>query len=190
MKKRVSILFFALFLAAFSPSVFGGEASEPILEKTLIAWVSPETLNQSGGSVLTLNNLAVDQFDGIIFAELTPQVWMPGSNFFTRTNREQADWPKETASNGQFVQMAVVYAKNEITVYRNGEVYARYPVDNLVSFSADDSVVLFGQRHYHKSEGFFYGKIRDARIYATALDQATITAMKPGAAVSGVEAWA
>ena len=75
-------------------------------------------------------------------------------------------------------------------MYRNGEVYAKYPIDNLVPFSADDSAVLFGQRHYHKSEGYFYGKIRDARIYATALDQATIASMKPGAAANGIEPWA
>ena len=99
-------------------------ADAPLKDKTLVVWVSPANLTQSGGSALTVNDTTIDRFDGIVLAEIEPQVWMPGSNGYSRTNKAQADWPKETAGPDQFVQMAIVYRGQQITVYRDGEVYA------------------------------------------------------------------
>ena len=192
MKKTTLLLLLLILLSTIVHSfVFAGEPNDTITEKTFVVWVSPQTLDQKGGSVLTLNNLHVDLFDGIVFAELSPRTWMPGSNAFSRTNRSQADWPRENVFAGPFVQIAVTYQKNEVTMYRNGEVYTSYPVDHLASFSLDECGVLFGQRHYSPGcNDFFVGRIRDARIYAAALDQATIAAMKPGEAIPGCDAWA
>ena len=69
----------------------------PLTDKTLVVWASPANLTQSGGTALTVNDATIDRFDGVVFAEIEPRVWMPGSNGFSRTSKEQADWPKETA---------------------------------------------------------------------------------------------
>ena len=94
----------------------------PLVDKTLIVWASPENLTQSGGTALTVNDTTIDRFDGVVFAEIEPQVWMPGSNGYSRTNKEQADWPKETAAPDRLVQMAIVYRGQQITVCRNGDI--------------------------------------------------------------------
>ncbi|MCU0706869.1 MAG: GH32 C-terminal domain-containing protein [Pirellula sp.] len=152
-------------------------AQDPALhEKTLVVWVSPANLEQRAGSALTLED---DQgnFDGVVFAELAPRRWMAGSEIYRRTHRDQSTYPEETSSPDQWVQMAIVYAKDRITLYRNGVVYASHPVTEQHRYPAD-SVVLIGPRHQGK-EDIFAGQIDDARIYAQALGQAEIAALLP-----------
>jgi hypothetical protein len=50
----------------------------PLLNKTLVAWVSPTNLTQQGGSVLTIDDRQAG-FDGIVFGEISPGKWMAGS---------------------------------------------------------------------------------------------------------------
>jgi len=52
---------------------------------------------ERGGSALTVNDTTIDRFNVVVFAELESSVWMPGSNNYSRTHKEQSDWPKETA---------------------------------------------------------------------------------------------
>jgi hypothetical protein len=44
---------------------------------------------------------------------------MPGSDGFRRTQREQVDFPRETAAHPPLVQVAIVYHDRQITIYRN-----------------------------------------------------------------------
>ena len=161
-----------------------------LTDKTLVVWVSPANLAQSGGSALTVNDTTIDRFDAVVFAELAPQVWMPGSNGYSRSCREQAEWPKETASPDQFVQMAIVYRGQEITVYRDGQLYAEYTSDGQPYAFGRQTAILFGPRHLNKGVKCFLGRIRDARVYDKPLDQPTIAAMRPGEPVDGVRPWA
>jgi beta-fructofuranosidase len=170
------------------PAIVGDGRIE-ITDKTLVVWVSPANLSQRGGSAMTVNDTTIDRFDGIVFAELEPLVWMPGSNNYSRTVKSQSDWPKETAMPDQFVQMAIVYKGKEITVYRNGELYAKYTMSGEPYTFGPQTGILFGPRHLGNNDRFF-GRIRDARVYAQALDQATIAAMQPGTPLKGTEAWA
>ncbi len=162
----------------------------PLTDKTLVVWVSPANLTQSGGTALTVNDTTIDRFDGVVFAELEPQVWMPGSNGYSRTERDQADWPKETQAEGPFVQMAIVYQGRQITMYRNGELYAEYTAGKEPYAFGTSTAILFGPRHLRQGVDCFYGRIRDARVYETPLDRATIAAMQPGEPVEGREPWA
>jgi beta-fructofuranosidase len=162
----------------------------PLTDKTMVVWVALEDLDQAGGTALTVNDTTIDRFDGVVFAELESQVWMPGSNGYSRTNREQQDWPKETASADQFVQVAIVYEGKKITLYRNGELYAEYLMQDQPYSFGDNSAVLFGQRHLRPNVECLRGRIRDARIYARPLDRTTIAAMEPGEAVNGIQPWA
>ncbi len=166
------------------------EDNAPLTDKTLVVWVSPANLDQKGGTALTVNDTTMDRFDGIIFGELEGAVWMPGSNGYSRTNKEQASWPKETESGGQLVQIAIVYQGQQISLYRNGKPYAEYTTSGQPSSFGTHTAILFGQRHLLPGVDCFYGRVRDARVYAQPLDQATIAAMRPGEPLEKVAPWA
>ncbi len=184
-----------LILVALSAVVLGTAASttaddDLLLDKTLVVWVSAANLTQSGGSALTVNDTTVDRFDGVVFAELAPRIWMPGSNDYSRTDKAQADWPKETAAADQFVQMAIVYRGQDIALYRNGLPYAKYTTAGQPYGFGRQTAVLFGPRHLIKNVPVLLGRIRDARIYDRPLDRATIAAMRPGEPGDGLQPWA
>jgi hypothetical protein len=69
----------------------------PLLNKTLVAWVSPANLTQQGGSVLTIDDRQAG-FDGIVFGEISPGKWMAGSEYWNRTQQSQGSFALETAS--------------------------------------------------------------------------------------------
>ena len=165
-------------------------AQEPLRDKTLVVWAAPSDLDQQGGSALTIDGWH-GKFDAIVFGELTPRRWMPGSNGFARTQREQNDWPAEDAPPDRFVQVAIVYRGNEIEMYRDGEPYAAYTMPSPPETFGPNSVVMFGARHLDVRDtgNSFRGTIKDARIYAEPLDQATIAALVPGEA-GEPEPWA
>src|SRR5260221_14307893 len=66
-----------LLAVAIALAVYRAEPVQ-LKDKTLVAWVAPANLTQQGGSVLTIED---DQahFDGILFGEIAPAKWMPGS---------------------------------------------------------------------------------------------------------------
>ena len=164
---------------------------EPLGNKTLVVWAAPATLDQGGGSALTIDDLH-NNFDAIVFGELTPRKWMPGSEMFSRTEKDQADWPEETAKPDSFVQIAIAYTEDQITAYRNGKRFARYALPNHRREFPLSSAILIGKRHFQqgKPQGdSFNGIIQDARIYDSALDEETLAQLKPGEAV-GPEPWA
>ena len=137
--------------------------------KTLEAWVSPGTLDQRGGGVISLETTREHGFDAIVFAEKDARQWVPGSNFFKRSERLNA--PEETAKPGEFVHVAVTYAADgTIAFYRNGQPYgASYAKPPLLEFPAHAARVLLGLRHKGAGNGFFTGEIEEARLYDRAL---------------------
>jgi beta-fructofuranosidase len=166
-------------------------AEEPLGDKTLVVWVAPATLDQGGGSALTVDN-GDGAFDGIVFGELEAKRWMPGSNGFTRTEKNQAAWPAENAAADEFVEMAIVYRGREIAVFRNGEPYAKYTMAQSPQAFGPQAVVMFGRRHLDAGdpERSFAGRIKDARIYAQPLDAATLAALRPGEISADLKPWA
>lgn len=156
-------------------------AAEPatLQDKTLVAWVAPANLDQRGGSVLTLDGKADfgAPFDGIVFGELAPAKWMAGSEFWNRTDPQQADWPAETADANTLVQIAIVYHGTEVTTVRNGKEYSRHSIKEAHSFGAD-SIVVIGERHFDAGS-YFAGAVEDARIYDRALTRAELAALQP-----------
>lgn len=181
-------LVIALICTLYVPLAWTAEQMK-LRDKTLVVWVSPANLTQQGGSALTINDTTQDRFDGIVFAEIEQAVWMPGSNTFDRTQREQSDWPRETVSSERFVQMAIVYRGRQITVLRNGQVYAQYQMPGDPYTFGVNTAILIGPRH-RGNDDYFTGRIRDARVYDRALDKATIGALQAGQAGIGPEPWA
>ncbi len=171
---------------------FGQGAETSLLkDKTLVVWVAPANLTQRAGSALTIDD-GQSHFDGIIFGEITPQKWMPGSDGFRRTLREQVTWPDETTDGRTFIQMAIVYRGSEATVFRDGQEYVRYTMPNPPQAFGSAVAVLFGRRHLDvlDPEHSFTGRIKDARIYDRALDRATIAALVPGKIAGDLKPWA
>lgn len=166
---------------------FGGVAANgaekvektDIADKTLVAWVTPASLTQRGGSVLTIEKPG-GVFDAVVFGEMAPSKWMAGSNGFARTQKDQAGAPAETADARTTVQIAIVYKGKQITLYRHGVKYADYGVGGAEAFGGD-SLVLMGLRHIdaNPENRLFTGSIDDARIYGVALDAGQIAALKP-----------
>jgi beta-fructofuranosidase len=173
-------------LAAAAPA----PTPAPLQDKTLVAWVSPAHLSQKAGSVLTIDD-GDSHFDGIVFAELSPRRWMPGSEGFNRTPKQQAEWAEETADARTVVQVALVHQGREVTLYREGRAYARHTLASPPPRFGPRATVLFGRRHLDAgdSENSFTGRILDARVYSQALTAEAIAALKPGQA-GGPAPWA
>ena len=147
-------------------------------DKTMVVWTAPADLKQSGGSAMTIDDQQ-SHFDGIVFGEIAPSKWMAGSDAFQRTQKEQGAYVSETAKPDSFVQMAVVYQGNNVSIYRNGEAYAAYKIKRQQDFDAG-SIIMFGKRHLDmQGDGHYRGKIADARLYDKALTQDEIKALKP-----------
>lgn len=161
-----------------------------LVDKTLVAWVALDSLDQQGGSALTVNDTTMDRFDGIVFGELRPRTWMAGSNGFLRTARDQEDWLQETAGPDQWVQIAIVYRKRQVTMLRNGRFIAEYEMSQEPAVFGSNTAVVFGQRHLRQGVEHLTGRILDARIYASALSSETIAQMEPGRALDQQPAWA
>lgn len=183
--------FAVVFLISLASScAAAAPATQPgIVDKTLVAWVSPANLTQRGGSVLTLDDQR-SHFDGIVFGELSPGKWMAGSDFFRRTQKDQSNYPAETADPATFVQIAIVYRDREVTIYRNAQPYARYTMTSPPQRLGPRYMVLMGQRHQAQNDkARFAGAIDDARIYDRALSAEQIAALKPNH-VSDPAPWA
>ena len=180
MNNRLLICFAALALCRGTAPAAGQPAGEAktLADKTLVVWASPAGDGQTGGSALTLDDLK-GGFDGIVFAEIKPKTWAPGSDNFNRAPKNKDPLPQETASPGRFVQVAIAYQGKTVTLYRNGEKVCDYQAEKMCSFS-DPFAVVFGVRHIKPdNRNTFVGEIDDARIYDRALSQAEIREIAP-----------
>ena len=153
-----------------------------LTDKTLVVWLTLANTTQRAGSALTLIDSA-ERFDAIVFGEVAPAKWMAGSDFFHRTQRDQAAYPSETADDRTLLQIAIVYQGKRITVYRDAKPYAGYEVAAPQSFGPDTSV-LIGLRYIgHMGPiGYLAATIEEARVYDVPLDAAALAALQPNQA--------
>ncbi|MCP5526073.1 MAG: GH32 C-terminal domain-containing protein [Verrucomicrobiales bacterium] len=164
-------------------------AENELRDKTLVVWAQPANLTQRGGSALTIDDLG-SHFDGIVFGEILAGRWMPGSDFYRRTQQEQTTWPAETTPPDAWVQVAITYAGQQVTVYRNARQYAAYTMENPPQSFGPQSAVVIGMRHLDQGDhAHFAGRIQDARIYDRALTASEIGALKADDA-AGPAPWA
>lgn len=153
----------------------------PIRNKTLVAWVYLDNARQQGAGVLSLvmpeHKSRLAEFDAIVFGELAPGRWMAGSHGWRRSRQEPLRGTLETARPEQLVQIAIVYDFEQITIYRNGKLYAQYDAGGAVPFD-ENSIVVMGKRHpdnplTDREAGVvkesLHGRIEEARIYNFAL---------------------
>ena len=156
-----------------------GPVSLALAEKTLEVWTLPAHLDQRGGSVLTVESLNGGSFDAIVFGELEPRAWMPGSDGFLRTRPQLELGAKEESSLLKPVHLAIAYsADGTIAMYRNGVPYGKSyrPGSNgLARRESGAWRVMLGLRH-HGSTGYYSGTVLEARVYDRALPPQEINA--------------
>ena len=171
-------LAFGLIVFAFAAltSVRAAETTV-VKDKTLVAWVYLADTEQQGGSALTLDDRH-SHFDGIVFGEIAQGRWMAGSDAFRRSERKQDAYPMETAGPKTPVQIAIVYRGSQVTLYRNGKLYADYSIDKPQTFSPG-RVAVMGLRHLDAGDrACLAGEIDDARVYDSALNAGQISKLK------------
>ncbi len=164
-----------------------GYASTPtiakaITEKTLEAVVQLETLDQNGGGAITVQNMAGNIFDSIVFAERRDKRWLSGSDRHTRTLDFNA--PDETEAAGQPVHLAITYeADGTIRCFRNGEPWGdSIRKADIQNYGAEDTQVLFGLRHGKGTGGnrMLRGRLFEAALYDRVLTPEEISAAAIG----------
>jgi len=150
-------------------------------DKTLVAWVRLDNLNQAGSGVLAIQD--GDEFDAITFGEQVTRRWMAGSHGFRRTQGKEGQslLAPETAKPDQWLQIAVVCRGQQVEIWREGKRYATYEAPHQQTYSRNCDLYLglrciFGQKPY----GFLEGAMDEARIYNLALDGEAIAKLKPG----------
>jgi hypothetical protein len=154
----------------------------PLAAKTLEVWVTPATLDQSGGGVLSTQTTDGVLFDAIVYAELEPRKWMAGSNNFSRT--KSFEGIQEDRTEGDSIHLAIVYQEDgTIRGYRNGQPYGKpYQGSGLLRLQPGNWQVLFGLRHGEAGGNrLFRGAIHEARLYDRALaEQEIATSFEAG----------
>lgn len=171
-------------------AVAQGYKGGTIIDKTLVSWISLESLASrvSHGSALTLDNQGFDQFDGIIFSELQTNKWMAGSDYLRRSNGGNlSNQTSAESMTGQLLQMAVTYddldnlpgGQLRISAYRNGFLLGSYLTSNSAAFSGTGVEAIFGARHTLGSttRGALDAKIHEATIFDKALTQSELSAL-------------
>ena len=143
-----------------------------VAEKTLEVWVQLTNLEQQGGAAITVDALEGGAFDAIVFAEREPKRWMPGSDFFRRTDSLNGD--EEAEAHVRPVHFAIVYHPDgTIAGYRDGKAYGHsVRKSDLHPFGADSAQILFGLRHKPAGGNHFL----TARIHRAAFHNRALTA--------------
>lgn len=149
-----------------------------LANKTLEAWVLLDSLEQSGGGVMTIQDPNGAVFDSIVFAEKRPNEWLSGSNHFKRT-RDFNGVPDIEAAKRP-VHIAIVYDGSKVIAFRDGQMYGKgYKVDEPAKFAAGEAEVLLGCRHGSAGgDRVLRGRILRARLYDRALSVPEIAASR------------
>ncbi len=151
--------------------------TKDIREKTLEAWVSLASLEQSGGAAIAIETENGHTFDAIVFGEKQPKKWMAGSEGFSRSKELEA--PEESSPPGTLLHLAIVYdSANSIAMFRNGEPLGEpyKPTTPLQTYQAGNAHVLLGRRHTGGGKPWLTGEIKQAALYDQALSRDEVLA--------------
>jgi hypothetical protein len=156
-------------LWAVAPNYQGPE----ITEVTLVSWFSLDDLSVRAGSVLTLDRINSDVFNGIVYAERQEFRFMNGSSGFSRTNDFDPGFAE--TETGVLIKMLIshedVDGEAHVRGYRNCDLIGEYTKGPLATWPTGDAEVFFGKRHGNVDggPGDLDAHIEEARIYAGAI---------------------
>ncbi|KPM49784.1 choice-of-anchor D domain-containing protein [Jiulongibacter sediminis] len=165
-------------------------AGPSLINKTLVAWVSLDQLNNSsiGGSALTIDKVNVDRFDGIGFSEGGLNKWQLASNYYKRTQSLTPGF-SETTPN-QMVRIVITYQAgitNQafVRMYRDNVLIGEYIKGTMETFDTGaNTEIFFGLRHQFPGgrlpgKPWLDAKIEEARIYDGCMTFAEIQTLSP-----------
>jgi len=136
-------------------AVAGNYTGPTISEKTLVSWVSIDSLQVQRGSVLTIDKVSVDEFDAIVLGERIRNHWMAGSSS-GRRNKDPNPGFVEIAVN-EMIQIAISYENHNgnahIRLYRNGDMFGDYTRGPIASWPKGDAEIFWGIRHGNANSG-------------------------------------
>ncbi|MES2322492.1 MAG: PEP-CTERM sorting domain-containing protein [Pseudomonadota bacterium] len=159
-------------------------AGPTITNKTLVVWASLTGLSNAAnaGSLMTIDRIGSDHFDGIVFGEMQANGWVSGSSNWGRTQGFNPGYT-ETGIN-TLIQMAFSYqdlggGQVRVSGYRNGTAIGSYVSGGIGSWNAGDTEILFGIRHVGgmTGPGALDALLSEARLYDVALTQQEIAAL-------------
>ncbi len=164
-----------------------GFASTPVITKnvqakTLEVLVQLDSLDQTGGGAISIEQVGGDAFDAIVFGERDPKHWMSGSSSFARY--EPFGGTPETEAVDRAVHLVVVYSEDgNITAYRDGVIYGKTVRKSPIqSYAAGETEILFGLRHQPPGGNrFLSGKIHQAAFFDRALSASEVETLASGA---------
>ena len=174
----------ALVVEPYKYAYTMGYTGPTVTNKTLVAWAYMDSLTTYGGSLISFlkNGTWNPVFDAIVYGERTAQQWMAGSDGWARSPGNNGG-ALETSGPNTLIQMAIVYESTNITIYRNGALYASYSTNTTPQIypPADNTWVCFGMRLFYQNNacGWIQARITEARIYDEALTQEQIAALTP-----------
>jgi hypothetical protein len=165
-------------------------AGPSLTNKTLVAWVSLDQLNNGsiGGSALTIDKVNVDRFDGIGFSEGGLNKWQLASNYYKRTQSLTPGF-SETTPN-QMVRIVITYQagiNNQafVRMYRDNVLIGEYIKGTMETFDTGaNTEIFFGLRHQFPGgrlpgKPWLDAKIEEARIYDGCMTFAEIQTLSP-----------
>ena len=147
-------------------------------EKTLVARLRLDTLDQQGGGAISVQTNNGVKFDSIVFAERQARHWMPGSENFKRT--DDVGGPQESLTDDA-VHMAIAYDKDgTIRMYRNGMPYGK-PIrkSGIQKYKKNQWQVVLGIRHGDATR--LRCDMHEAALFDRALTAEQIAALALGA---------
>ena len=153
----------------------------PLKERSLEVLVQLERTSQKGGGAMVVQNINGSTFDGIVYAEVTANTWLSGSDFHRRTRPFRAKKDMEAAQRP--VRIVMTYAADgTVSAYRDGKPYGKPYRTGHLGFGAGNSQVVFGLRH---GQGPGRGRMLTGRIFEARLYDRVLTPEEVAAGVSG-----
>ena len=176
--------------AAAPPNAPPSPALAPgaLRDKTVVVWLTLANLKQQFVGIIAIDDWQ-SHVDSLVFGGLSPAKWIAGSESWLRTHQDERKSAVETVAQNVIIQLAITYKDQEITLYRNGQKYLQYRHKSEPQVFNTDPVVLLGARGEKSYADCLAGTIVDARVYADALTDVQIAALRPGA-VSPLRPWA
>ena len=151
--------------------VFTPPKLKQLKDKTFSAWVQVADVNQSGGGVVSVQAVAGEPFDSLVYNE-QHQGWMFGSDGFNRTSNSDVH---ETKS--EWVHVAATYKDQEFVLYRNGKLIATEKRFACQEF-ASPFLFLIGQRHTTgRGNAFLNGAVNNVAVISRALTEQEVQAI-------------
>ena len=130
---------------------------------------------------MVVQNLSGSNFDGIVYAEVTENTWLSGSDFHRRTKPFKAKKDVEVAQRP--VRIVMTYsADGTVSAYRDGKLYGKPYRASHLGFRQGDGQVVFGLRHGSGPGGgrMLTGRIFEARLYDRVLTTEEVAAVASG----------